>query len=233
MIATSGKDGEQHLTALSQLSKFLMNSKTQEQIKSAKNFKDFVSAFNEEKETISNQSDNGKYDIVAITACPTGIAHTYMAQEKLEEYAKALGKTIKVETQGRRGLENKLTDSDIKNASMIILAHDKALVGLDRFNNMEVIDTNTNDAIFNGLKLISEYQQQPKKTIKAKAENSDSSGDDFSFKKFKDIKGNLLAGVSKMLPFVVAGGIILGIGFLFDLGTTGNGTFGTHREIAR
>ncbi|AUM62607.1 PTS fructose transporter subunit IIABC [Spiroplasma monobiae] len=222
MIMTNGKDGNEHLTALADLSGFLMKSDVQAKLRGAKSIKDVQSAFTKEEKKVEKVEKPGSYDVIGITACPTGIAHTYMAQEKLEEYAKAKGLTVKIETQGRRGIENKLTQEDIDNAKVIILAHDKALEGLSRLNGKKVIDTHTKEAIFKGDQLIEKYQKGEGLTeVKAAADSSESS--EFTMRKFLDVKGNLLGGISRMLPFVVAGGIILGIAFLIDF-ATGGGT---------
>lgn len=233
MIATNDVAGDEHLTAISNLSIILMNSEKQKGIKEAKNFNEFIKNFEEEntkKEVVA--SSDGHFDVVGITACPTGIAHTYLAAEKLTEYAKELGMTVKIETQGRRGTEDKLSQEDVDNAKVIILAHDKAITGMGRFNGKQAIDTSTKDAIFNGTTLIKEFESKAK-TIKASSNESGEDDGDFSLKKFKDVKGNLLGGVSRMLPFVVAGGIILGLGFLIDslLGASG-GNLGVDNEFA-
>ncbi|AVN64924.1 PTS fructose transporter subunit IIABC [Mesoplasma florum] len=236
MIATNDEKGEAHLGALADLSKFLMKPEFQEALRKAKVFKDLSKAFDNKVETKKVEAKNGKYDVIGITACPTGIAHTYLAEEKLIEYATELGLSVKIETQGRRGTENKLTQEDVDNAKVIILAHDKNLQGMGRFGGKQVIDTTTKDAIFNGKQLIEEFGKTEKTTIaKAVSSKDDEASDDFSLKKFAQVKGNLLAGVSRMLPFVVAGGIILGIGFLIDF-AAGNGdageNFGTVNEVA-
>ncbi|WP_339021647.1 fructose-specific PTS transporter subunit EIIC [Spiroplasma endosymbiont of Atherix ibis] len=234
MIMTNGKDGNEHLTALADLSGFLMKADVQEKLRSAKSIKDVQSALTKEEKKVEKVAKPGSYDVIGITACPTGIAHTYMAQEKLEEYAKAKGLTVKIETQGRRGIENKLTQEDIDNAKVIILAHDKALEGLSRLNGKKVIDTHTKDAIFKGDQLIEKYQKGEGLTeVKAASDSSEVS--EFTMRKFLDVKGNLLGGISRMLPFVVAGGIILGIAFLIDF-AAGNGeaggNFGTINKAA-
>ncbi|ATZ17911.1 PTS fructose transporter subunit IIABC [Mesoplasma melaleucae] len=236
MIATNDEKGEAHLAALADLSKYLMKPEIQTALRKAKSFKALQSAFENKVEIKKIEVKQGKYDVVGITACPTGIAHTYLAEEKLIEYSTELGLSVKIETQGRRGTENRLTQEEVDSAKVVILAHDKNIQGMSRFGGKQIIDTTTKDAIFNGKKLIEEFGKTDKTIIaKAYKSNDDEGSDDFSLKKFAQVKGNLLAGVSRMLPFVVAGGIILGIGFLIDF-AAGNGNaggdFGTISPVA-
>ncbi len=187
MIMTNGKDGNEHLTALADLSGFLMKAEVQKKLRSAKTIKDVENALTKQEQKVEKVEKSGSYDVIGITACPTGIAHTYMAQEKLEEYAKQKGLTVKIETQGRRGIENKLTQEDIDNAKVIILAHDKALEGLSRLNGKKVIDTNTKEAIFKGDQLIEKYKKGEGLTeVKAASDSSEVS--EFTMRKFLDIQ---------------------------------------------
>lgn len=227
MIATNGVDGEEHLTALASLSGYLMKPEVLAGLRQATDFAQMVKNFKPEtkKAPVKKQAPKNGYEVVGITACPTGIAHTYLAEEKLIQAAEALSMSVKVETQGRRGVENRLTPDDIKNAKVVILGHDKAIEGMARFNGVKVLDTSTKEVIYKGQELIETFDQNPKvKVVKNAADNDDSVGE-LSLKKFKDFKGNLLGGVSRMLPFVVGGGIILGIGFLIDF-IAGNGNAG-------
>ncbi|WP_222563313.1 fructose-specific PTS transporter subunit EIIC [Spiroplasma clarkii] len=215
LIITNGKDGNEHLDALANLSSYLIKSEVQEGLRNAKSVATVQKLFSTPK-AVKAAPKSGHYDVIGITACPTGIAHTYLAAEKIEEYASQLGLTAKVETQGRRGVDNKLTAEDIANAKYIILAHDKAINGMGRFNGFEVIDTSTKDAIYNGKELINDYKNHKNlKKIENVKDDNEGSGE-LTLGQFKKVKDNLLAGVSRMLPFVVAGGIILGIGFLLD-----------------
>lgn len=223
MIATSDANGTEHLKAIGDLSSYLMDEENQKKLLAAKNFKNLQQVFESKKETKQVKAKNGYYDVVGITACPTGIAHTYLAQDKLIEYATELNMSVKIETQGRRGTEFKLTQDEIDNAKVIILAHDKNIAGMGRFANKQIVNTSTKDAIFNGKQLISNFGKDGKSiTGKIVSGNNNDDAGEFSLKKFAEVKGNLLAGVSRMLPFVVAGGIILGIGFLIDF-IAGNG----------
>lgn len=232
MITTPAKGGEQHLQALAHLASFLGKSEVVAKIRAAKSFADIIAAFAEpaaENKTEPNSS--GYYDVVGITACPTGIAHTFMAKEKMEEAAKAMGLTIKVETQGRGGNENVLTTTHIANAKAVILGIDKKITGMDRMNGVSYLETSTKDVIYHGQEVINDALTGKRLTVgKVTKSGADEVGE-LSLKNFKDVTKNLLGGVSRMLPFVVAGGIILGIGFLLDSGNIG-GNFGVTRDIA-
>jgi PTS system fructose-specific IIC component len=232
-IITSGKDSDEHLSALGELAGVLMQQENIAQLKAAKKPAEVINVFKAKKAEQKATSTNTTYDVVGITACPTGIAHTYLAQEKIIQYAKELGLTAKVETQGRRGTEDKLSQAEIDNAKVIFLAHDKSLTGMGRFNNKKVIDTGTKNAIFKGKEILQDALNGVGVT-EIHSNAKDDSDSELSLKKFKDIKGNLLAGVSRMLPFVVAGGIVLGIAFLIDFaaGSKGGPTFGTQNAAA-
>ncbi|PPE04974.1 PTS system, fructose-specific IIABC component [Entomoplasma ellychniae] len=236
MIATNDTSGDTHLAAIGELSTVLVKEEIRLALMEVKNFKSFISALEVKVESKKIAPKDGVYDVVGITACPTGIAHTYLAAEKLEEYATNLGLSVKIETQGRRGTENKLTQDEVDNAKVIILARDKNIAGMNRFSGKQIIETSTKDGIYNGKELIENFGKDGK-TITGKnvSGNDEESGGEFSLKKFAEVKGNLLAGVSRMLPFVVAGGIILGIGFLIDF-AAGNGeaggNFGTVSPVA-
>ncbi|AHI54075.1 PTS system fructose-specific IIABC component [Spiroplasma sabaudiense Ar-1343] len=236
MIMTNGKNGEEHLSVLADLSTYLMKEENQKVLMKAKKIADLEKVFGAAKAEEQKLKAGQHYDVVGITACPTGIAHTYMSAEKLVEVAKKMGLTVKVETQGRRGTENQLTPEDIENAKVRIIGIDKQIDGLGRFNGFDVIKTNTKDVIYNAEKLIEGFSKGEKVTkIQGEANSGSQGGGNFSLNQFKDIKGNLLGGVSKMLPFVVAGGIILGIGFLIDF-AAGNanagGDYGTVNSVA-
>lgn len=152
--------------------------------------------------------------IVAVTACPTGIAHTYMAAEAIEEAAKKLGHEVKVETRGSVGVENELTDADIKAADAVILACDTA-VPMDRFLGKKLISVAVADALKDTDKLIVEALKAPKHTQGDLADEVA----DLKAKRSSERKGpykHLMNGVSFMIPFVVAGGILIALSFLAD-----------------
>lgn len=158
-----------------------------------------------------------KYRLIAATGCPTGIAHTYMAQEALEQAAKKKGISIKVETHGQVGVENRLTDQEIIEAEAVIIAADKD-VQPERFAGKRIIDVSVSKGIkeadqliaaaLNGGKVISEKVEMAEGD-KEKQHAQQSIG--------HSIYKNLMNGVSHMLPFVVSGGVLIAISFLWGI----------------
>jgi fructose PTS system EIIBC or EIIC component len=147
--------------------------------------------------------------LIAVTACPTGIAHTYMAAEKLETAAKAKGIEIKVETNGSGGAQNVLTQKDIDEAVAVIIAADTK-VDMARFAGKHVIQTSVSEGIHKADQLIERALKQDAPIYQTKGEQSSRSGS------AKGIYKHLMSGVSHMLPFVVAGGILIAFAFLAD-----------------
>jgi PTS system fructose-specific IIC component len=176
-------------------------------------------------------------NIVAITSCPTGIAHTFMAAEGLQRGAEALGHHIKVETQGSVGAENKLTAADIAAADVVIIAAD-AKVDLGRFAGKSIYETSTNAAINDGQdvvkKALAQAVSQPSQASRAQAAaNKDYVAEVQAAKSARSAARtgpykHLMTGVSYMIPFVVAGGILIALGFAFGgiNADTATGTFG-------
>ena len=169
--------------------------------------------------------------VVGVTACPTGIAHTYMAAEALEQTGTKKGVGVKIETQGSGGAKNVLTADDIKEADVVIIAADKN-VDLGRFNGKKLIKASTADAIHRSEGLIDRaiagdapvYQHSG-----AAAADSDSSGDE-SVGRF--IYKSLMDGVSHMLPFVIGGGIMIALAFLLDDYSIDPSNFGSNTPVA-
>ncbi|MDN6691396.1 MAG: fructose-specific PTS transporter subunit EIIC [Enterococcus sp.] len=155
----------------------------------------------------------GNYQLIAATGCPTGIAHTYMAQEALEQAAKKKGVTIKVETHGQIGVENELTPEEIKQAEAVIIAADKD-VHPERFAGKRIIDVSVSTGIKDAERLIDDALAG-KGVISAENQAVDAleqeTGNKTSFG--RSIYKNLMNGVSHMLPFVVAGGVLIAISF--------------------
>jgi PTS system fructose-specific IIC component len=177
-------------------------------------------------------------NIVAVTSCPTGIAHTFMAAEGLQRGAEALGHSIKVETQGSVGAENKLTAADIAAADVVIIAAD-AKVDLNRFSGKPIYETSTNAAINDGQdvvkKALAQATSQPAQQTSQAAQTThkDYVAEVQAAKAAKSAARtgpykHLMTGVSYMIPFVVAGGILIALGFAFGgiNADTATGTFG-------
>ncbi|MBS5290492.1 MAG: fructose PTS transporter subunit IIB, partial [Veillonella sp.] len=175
--------------------------------------------------------DNPHYDVLAVTGCPTGIAHTYMAAEALEGKAKDMGVSIKVETDGSGGVKNELTRAEIANADAIIVAADKN-VPMARFDGKPVIQTKVADGIHKPEELISHALEgrAPIYHADSKEENTADSGEKQSIgrKIYKD----LMNGVSHMLPFVIGGGILIALAFLFDDYAIDPANFGMNTPFA-
>lgn len=219
-IAISDKDSELHMEIISALSKKFMNPLFVKQLEKIKDYKGFIKLFKEEKtkEPIETKNETSNYEIVAVTACPTGIAHTYMAKDALVKQAQELGISIKVETQGTEGSRNTLTQSEINNAKGVILAIDRA-IDLDRFSTHEnVLETSTRKVMRKSkdeIELILNQKGEKIKNINAGGASIDNVS--FNFEKFgRRIYKALMTGVSYMLPFVVFGGIMIAIAFMID-----------------
>ncbi len=205
------KDAQsEHLKILAAIAKKLLDQEFVNKLKNASP-KIVVELINEiEKTDIKNkQSLNSELNFVAITGCPTGIAHTYMAAENLEKVAKELGYGIKVETQGQAGAENILTTTEINNADGVIIAAD-VKVDLERFQGKKVIQVPVGRGLKDAEKLFVEVQSAPNLMINQTEQDSDKESEE----KFSGYK-SLMNGVTHMLPFVVAGGILTALRFLF------------------
>ncbi|TCG10982.1 PTS fructose transporter subunit IIABC [Mycoplasma marinum] len=233
-IALSEENANQQVEVLADLSKMMMDSEFIKNLNKSKNKTELfkvVSTYETKKQ--ETKVISGAKNIVAITACPTGIAHTYMAAEYLEDAAKNLKYNIKVETQGRQ-TEGVLTQEDIDAADVIILAVDKGIDGMSRFNGRNVKKVGTKAVIADAPKVINEGLEE-KGTTKISVSDSGSNNaasTELEWNAFKNVYKNLMGGVSRMLPFVVAGGILIGLAFLLDSGVVG-GNLGVTRNISR
>ncbi|WP_303789234.1 fructose-specific PTS transporter subunit EIIC [Ruminococcus flavefaciens] len=239
MIAAPN-DGDVHLEVLSRLMTILMDEDFRDDLLKAKDADEFLKVIDDmEKEKYPDEpaaeerSENG-YKVLAVTACPTGIAHTYMAAEALEKAGKKLGISIKVETNGSGGAKNILTKEEIDACDGIIVAADKT-VSMARFNGKKVIKTKVSDGIKIPEELINRIEagDAPVYHHDGEADSSSSSTSDsegFGRKLYK----HLMNGVSNMLPFTVAGGIFIAIAFLIDSfgGAPQDGDFGSHLAAA-
>lgn len=225
MICAPDGRADEHLKALASLSQALMDPEVKAGLDAAttkedveKVFSDFVAkseAPKEEKKEEAKPSGEKPY-IIAVTACPTGIAHTFMAAEKIKETAKEMGLDVKVETNGQIGVENKLTKEDIERAAGIIVAADKK-VEVARFNGRPTIMTKVADGINKPKELIQTILDGKAPIYNhdgAEDEAEDSAGDESIW---RQTYKHLMEGVSNMLPFVVAGGILIAISFIWGI----------------
>ncbi|MGO1059273.1 PTS fructose transporter subunit IIABC [Planococcus sp. FY231025] len=221
MIAASEGANDDHLEALSRLATFLMDEAFRSRILAAGSKAEVLQAVTDKEhetegpaapeEEHTAPAGTGKR-ILAVTACPTGIAHTYMAAEKLNDRAKERGIDIKVETNGSSGVKNRLTDEDIANADAIIVAADTK-VEMARFAGKPVIQTAVGKAIYETDNLLDRALAGDAplyKHDKSKDEASDSDGKGGFYK-------HLMNGVSNMLPFVVGGGILIALSFFWGI----------------
>ncbi len=234
MIAAPEGAADTHIEVLSKLMAMLMDQSFSRSLIEARSVDEFLSLIDkqEKKRDSEEAAKNGNKacNILAVTACPTGIAHTYMAAEALENSAKNRGLSIKVETDGSGGAKNKLTDAEIKAADIIIVAADKN-VEMGRFNGKKVIKASTADAIHHSDKLIeravsgdaSVYQHSG-----AVSTNASSDNESVGRKVYK----HLMNGVSHMLPFVIGGGILIAIAFLLDDYSIDPSNFGSNTPVA-
>lgn len=241
MIAAT-TDGDVHLEVLARLMQLLMDEEFTAKLKTAKTADEFLSII-DRKETekfpdeakITAKPAEKRYRVLAVTACPTGIAHTYMAAEALVKAGEKMGITVKAETNGSGGAKNVLTSEEIANCDGIIIAADKS-VETARFDGKPVYSTKVSDGINKPKELIKKIidGQAPvyHADHKAKAEVSGGGNDSIGRQLYK----HLMNGVSHMLPFVVAGGIFIAIAFLIDAASgvqaAGNSAFGTVNPVA-
>ncbi|WP_026669177.1 PTS fructose transporter subunit IIABC [Butyrivibrio sp. AE3006] len=245
MIAAPEGAADTHLEVLSKLMTMLMDVNFTKSLVEAKTADEFLSLIDKqeaERDKKEAEKEAGKApaasaapakktcNILAVTACPTGIAHTYMAAEALEQSANDNGISIKVETDGSGGAKNVLTDAEIKAADIIIVAADKN-VEMARFNGKKVIKASTADAIHHSADLINRaiagdaavYQHSG--PVEAGASFDNESAGRKAYK-------HLMNGVSHMLPFVIGGGILIAIAFLLDDYSIDPGNFGSNTPIA-
>ena len=238
-------DGDLHLEVLSRLMTLLMDMELREELLGAAYVDEFINAIDRKEkerypeEDVQEQADVAEkeqkhgYDILAVTACPTGIAHTYMAAEALEKKAHEMGYSLKAETNGSGGAKNVLTPEEIDAADGIIIAADKN-VEMVRFDGKRVCKTNVSAGINKPEELINMivegkapvYHYEGEKTTSAESIG----GEGIGHKIYK----HLMNGVSYMLPFVIGGGILIALAFLIDTiaGAPRDGNFGTYTQAA-
>lgn len=236
LIGVSDSSDNEHLHVLSSLSTMLMDDDFKNKLIDAKTPEEFLKIIDEkEKEVSEEESDNVPgCEILAVTACPTGIAHTYMAAESLQNTAKNMGHSIKVETNGSAGVENKLTPDDIKNAKAIIVAADTN-VDMDRFDGKKVVIVGVSDAIKDPKGLINKAMGDSVQVFRSKKDAKDMASEENKDSKGstgKQIYKHLMNGVTYMLPFVIGGGILIAIAFLLDDYTIDPSNYGSNTPLA-
>ncbi len=226
LIAAPESDSNVHLTILSRLATLLMDKNFIDSLVGAKSKEEFLEIIDRaEKERFKDEElevppatteekSTGKKRLVAVTGCPTGIAHTYMAAEALEKKARELGYDIKVETRGSGGAKNVLTDEEIANADGVIVASDTN-VPMDRFSGKKLVETQVSDGISKPEVLIDRVLSENAPIYKGSGQRDkkDVVKEESSGHKFYR---HLMNGVSHMLPFVVGGGILIALSFLID-----------------
>lgn len=236
MIAAPN-DGDVHLEVLSRLMTMLMDEDFRERLLGAGNADEFLKIIDDmesEKypdEPKKAEENDGKIRVLAVTACPTGIAHTYMAAEALEKTGKNMGISVKVETNGSGGAKNVLTKKEIAECDGIIIAADKA-VEMSRFDGKKVIRTKVSDGIKKPEELINKIVSGDAAVYHHTGEKADNADGDEGIG--RRLYKQLMNGVSNMLPFTVAGGIFIALAFLIDTiaGAPQNSTFGTYTAAA-
>lgn len=240
MIAAT-TDGDVHLEVLARLMQMLMDEEFTAKLKSAKTADEFLSIidaketekFPEEASAPTTAPEKTGYRVLAVTACPTGIAHTYMAAEALVKAGEKMGITIKVETNGSGGAKNVLTADEISDCDGIIIAADKN-VETARFNGKPVYSTKVADGIHKPEELINKIVNGEAQIFHSSSNDSNIHSVDTGESAGRKIYKHLMNGVSHMLPFVVAGGIFIAIAFLIDTmaGNAGTADFGTVNPAA-
>ena len=231
LIAAPNTKDNVHLDVLSRLSTLLMDTEFRKSLMEAKTPEEFLRCIDiAENAKLSQAKKNDEYEILAITSCPTGIAHTYMAAEALEKMGEQLGHKVKVETHGSSGVKNKFTKEEIRNAKAVIIAADTK-IDLSRFDGKKLIKAKVADGINRPQELIERVLSSDAKIYHSsnKSQNSDSDEKEgFGTKIYK----HLMNGVTHMLPFVVGGGILIAIAFLLDDYSINPSNFGMNTPIA-
>lgn len=239
MIAVPDNNDNLHLEVLARLSTILMDETFRNTLINCSDKDEFLKLI--DRKELEKFPDEAKkeepatskgYRILAVTACPTGIAHTYMAAESLENKAKELGVSIKVETNGSGGAKNVLTKDEIANADCIIIAADKN-VEMARFNGKKVIKTKVADGIHKAKDLINQATSGNAPVYHHDGKGDEGSEDIGNESIGRQIYKHLMNGVSHMLPFVIGGGILIALAFLFDTFNPANPSgFGSGTPLA-
>lgn len=240
MIAAPEGANDTHLAALAELSQYLMKDGFADKLRQVTSPNQVIELFDQasekaEEPAVVEPANEGGDFLVAVTACTTGIAHTYMAQEALQKVAAEMGVGIKVETNGASGVGNKLTAEDIKNAKAVIIAADKA-VEMNRFDGKPLINRPVADGIRKTEELINLALSGNAEVYKAANGGGAAESSNEKLSLGGAFYKHLMSGVSQMLPFVIGGGIMIAIAFLLDqiLGVPKDqlSNLGSYHEIA-
>ncbi len=224
LIAAPNTEDNVHLDVLSKLSMMLMDEEFTSSLRNAKSAEEFLAVIDkadEEKKSVDErladmgEAEAGQTKILAVTGCPTGIAHTYMAAEGIEKAAKAKGCFVKVETRGSGGAKNVLTAQEIAEADCIIIAADTQ-VPMDRFDGKKVLERQVSDGINKADELVELAMSGSVPVFKSANASAGASAVKSGGSVGHQIYTQLMNGVSHMLPFVVGGGILIAVSFLID-----------------
>ena len=237
MIAAPDAANDEHLMILSKLATMIMDPDFKEALVAAKSVEEFRKLIDDKENDrfVAPAAADAPADAApsADPACPTGIAHTFMAAESIEQHAKKRGLTVKVETNGSAGVKNVLTDAEIAAADGIIVAADKQ-VAMSRFNGRRVVITKVADGINKADELIDRALSGKAPVYHSsgadEAEGADAAPDESLI---RQIYKHLMNGVSHMLPFVVGGGILIALAFLFDDYSIDPANFGSNTPLAK
>ena len=232
LIAAPNTKDNIHLDVLSRLSTLLMDTRFREELLNADTPEEFLLCIDraERMKLSEKKQESNGYEILAITACPTGIAHTYMAAESLEKMGNQLGHKVKVETHGASGVKNKFTKEEIKNAKAVIIAADTK-VDLSRFDGKKLVKAKVADGINKPQELIEHVLSADAKVYHSSTKNNqedDTEKEGVGTRIYK----HLMNGVTHMLPFVVGGGILIALAFLFDDYSINPSNFGMNTPLA-
>lgn len=242
LIAAPDTEDNVHLDVLSRLSMLLMDDDFRGELMAAGSADAFLKvidkyetaklAEDEAEEAAEEAEPLAVRKLVGVTACPTGIAHTYMAAEALQEAAAKLGVEIKVETNGSGGVKHKLTAADIAGAEGVIVAADKN-VPVERFAGKPVIFVKVADGINKPAELIQDILDGKTPIYHGKGKSDEAVADDEAGESLgRQIYKHLMNGVSHMLPFVIGGGILIALAFMFDMANAGTAQFGSGSPLA-
>ena len=243
LIAAPDTEDNVHLDVLSRLSTLLMDEDFTNALYAAKSSQEFLYSIDkfeavklaeEAEEEAASEAANvpaAERLVLAVTACPTGIAHTYMAAEALQNMAEKMGVTMKVETNGSGGVKNKLTAEDIAAAEGIIVACDKN-VPVERFAGKPVIFVKVADGINKPKELIEAILEGKAAVYEGQREEKQSAAEPTKESTGRQIYKHLMNGVSHMLPFVIGGGILIALAFLLDMEFAGTAKFGSGTPAA-